>query len=46
MNLIAIIIAHSLNIANIQTARTDNWTTGQNPASLVQLYPFRMAATY
>lgn len=46
MNLIAIIIAHSLNIANIQTARMDNWTTGQNPASLVELYPFQIAATY
>ncbi|MCQ2343056.1 MAG: hypothetical protein MJZ75_06185 [Paludibacteraceae bacterium] len=35
-----------MNIARIQTARTDTWTSGQNPAALDQPVQWQMAAQY
>ncbi len=43
---LSILLSGAMNIANIQTARTDNWTTFQNPASLDQSERFQFAAQY
>lgn len=43
---LSILISGAMNIANIQTSRTDNWTTFQNPASLDQSERFQIAAQY
>ena len=40
------VLPTSSNIANIQTARTDNWTCFHNPASLVQDAGWQLAAQY
>ena len=40
------VLPTSSNIANIQTARTDNWTCFHNPASLVQDASWQLAAQY
>lgn len=40
------VLPFSANIANIQTSRTDNWTSFHNPASLVQTNGWQMAAQY
>ena len=36
----------SAHIANMQTARTDDWSSFHNPASLVQAHGWQMAAQY
>ena len=40
------VLPTSANIANMQTARTDNWTCFHNPASLVQEAGWQLAAQY
>ena len=40
------VLPTSINIANIQTSRTDNWTCFQNPASLIQPIGWQLAAQY
>lgn len=40
------VLPTSANIANMQTARTDNWTCFHNPASLVQDACWQLAAQY
>ena len=40
------VLPTSANIANMQTARTDNWTCFHNPASLVQPSGWQLAAQY
>ena len=40
------VLPTSSNIANMQTARTDNWTCFHNPASLVQDAGWQLAAQY
>ena len=40
------VLPTSSNIANMQTARTDNWTCFHNPASLVQPSGWQLAAQY
>ncbi len=40
------VLPTSANIANMQTARTDNWTCFHNPASLVQPAGWQLAAQY
>lgn len=40
------VLPTSANIANIQTARTDNWTCFHNPASLIQPHGWQLATQY
>lgn len=40
------VLPTSINIANIQTSLTDNWTCFHNPASLVQPVGWQVAAQY
>lgn len=40
------VLPSSMNIANIQTARVDNWTCFHNPASLVQTHRWQAAVQY
>lgn len=44
--LLTILLAASAHLANIQTARTDDWTAFQNPACLDQTERFQISAQY
>lgn len=46
LEIICIILTSAMHIGNIQTSRTDSWTTFQNPACLVQPARFQFAAQY
>jgi len=46
LEFILILLTSSVNLANIQTARVDNWTAMQNPATLDQAERFQLRAQY